>query len=135
MKRILFLLSIVLFSNMTMAQQSDKENSYDAIKTEQKAQINAKYEEIKSLLDKSDYTKAKQVYADVDQMMQKSLKTDEKYLRKAKTELEKDRIQQSIKTKTSLYDAAKAFATADIAKDGKRISVYIMEFAFVTGKM
>ena len=51
MKRILFALSILLFSNVGFAQKAEKSDNYTVVMAQEKEQINAKYLEIKGLLE------------------------------------------------------------------------------------
>lgn len=134
MKRILFALSILLFSNVGFAQKAEKSDNYTVVMAQEKEQINAKYLEIKGLLEKNDFAAAKQVYTAVAKMMEQSIATDKKFLQKAKSSDDIASIESKIKTKNHLLEATRGFPTADLAKEGQRIAIYIMEFAFVTGR-
>lgn len=134
MKRILFALSVLILSNVAYAQKAEKSSDYQVVMAQEKEQIHAMYSEIKASLEKNDFTKAKQQYADVVKLMEQSIASDKKFLRKAKTSDATANIESKITTKTHLLDASKPFATADLAKEGKRYAIFIMEFAGVCGR-
>lgn len=140
MKRILLALSVLIFSNGVFAQNAekgekfDKNATYAEAKIEQKNAVNEKYEQLTSLLEKKDYTAAKQKYAEAQSLMEQSLASDKRFLKNAKSEEEKAQMERRLDSKTRLYEQSKSFLTADLAKEGKRFAVYIKEFAFVTEK-
>ncbi|HQE11291.1 MAG TPA: hypothetical protein PLQ78_00945 [Flavipsychrobacter sp.] len=134
MKRILFALSVLILSNVAYAQKAEKSNDYQVVMAQEKEQIHAKYSEIKASLEKNDFTKAKQQYADAVKLMENSIASDQKFLRKTKSADSQANLEYKIKTKTNLLAASKPFETVDLAKEGARYAIYIMEFAGVCGR-
>lgn len=142
MKRILLACSILIFSTAAFAQSEKTQNTadtktvavseYDKVKTEQGNAILAQYEDINSLISKDNLAGAKAKYAEAQKMMEQSLDSDKKFLKKAKTDEEKTRLTRKIDSKQRLYDASKELPNASDAKTAKRYAVFIMEFANVT---
>lgn len=145
MKRILLACSILIFSTAAFAQSEKMQSSddkkttavseYDRAKAEQRAAIYSKYEDITALIGKDDLAGVKVKYAEAQKMMEQSLESDKKFLRKAKTEEEKTQLTRKIDSKQRLYDASKGLLDVTDVKFAKRYAVFVMEFANVTQMM
>jgi|GEM_PF-4363179 len=133
MKRIVFVFAMLLSANAVFAQNAEKPAKHEDVKVEQKQIILNKYNEIVSLLDKKDFTAAKQAYTAAEKLMNQNLEMDKKMIRKESNEDTKKKMERNLDSKTRLLEASKPFATADLATSGKRYAVYIMEFANVAG--